>query len=388
VWTSALHPRCCFSLPAPLFIIRAREHRANQQQLSQAAITDRDEWRGAGPRDPGKTRAARREPGAAWHGNATQKGERRVELRQLRYFMVVAEEGGFSRAAERLNIVQSAVSQQIRALERDLGIVLFDRSSRRVRLSSAGERLLPEARAVLAAADRAREVAAGIIAGAEGVLRMGTVPGDRLYRALAGFAALAPRVRVRLVKLPPAERLAAARAGLLDAVLVRALPPGRAAGLEAIPVWTDPLYAALPAAHRLAGEPEPSLRQLAELPLRLAPRDRNPPFHDLITGALRAAGVVPPPAAPFTSLQATLAEIGAGPPSWTVFYEVSGLPPAPGVVYRPLAGLTVTTSLAFPGGPPSPVLRHLLRALGDGTAEEPRAAPASDGGPGERTGSG
>ncbi|WP_258958148.1 LysR family transcriptional regulator, partial [Streptomyces leeuwenhoekii] len=178
-----------------------------------------------------------------------------MELRQLRYFMVVAEEGGFSRAAERLHIVQSAVSQQIRALERDLGIVLFDRSSRRVRLSSAGERLLPEARAVLAAADRAREVAADIVAGAEGVLRMGTVqaPGDRLYRALAGFAALAPRVRVRLMKLPPAERLAAARAGLLDAVLVRALPPGRVAGLEAIPVWTDPLYVALPAAHPLAG---------------------------------------------------------------------------------------------------------------------------------------
>lgn len=313
-----------------------------------------------------------------------------MELRQLRYFTVVAEEGGFSRAAERLHIVQSAVSQQIRALERDLGIVLFDRSSRRVRLSSAGERLLPEARAVLAAADRAREVAADIIAGAEGVLRMGTIqaPGDRLYRALAGFAALAPRVRVRLMKLPPAERLAAARAGLLDAVLVRALPSGRAAGLEATPVWTDPLYAALPAAHPLAGEPEPSLRQLAELPLRLAPRDRNPPFHDLITTALRAAGAEPPLAAPFTGLQATLAEIGAGPPSWTVFYEVSGLPPAPGVVYRRLAGLTVTTSLAFPSGPPSPVLRHLLTALGDGTTGKAGAAPASDEGPGERTGPG
>ncbi|MFF9021932.1 LysR family transcriptional regulator [Streptomyces eurythermus] len=302
------------------------------------------------------------------------KGEQRVELRQLRYFLAVAEEGGFGRAAERLNIVQSAVSQRIRALERSLGVVLFDRSSRRVSLSSAGERLLPEARAVLAAADRAREVAAGILAGTEGVLRLGTVqvPGDRLYRALAELAALAPRVRVRLVKLPPAERLAAVRAGVLDAALVRALPPGRAGGLEAIPVWTDPLYAALPADHPLAGEPEPSLEQLAALPLRLAPHDRNPPFHGLITGALRAAGAEPPPAAPFTSLQATLADIGAGPPSWTVFYEVTGLPPAPGVVFRPLAGPTVTTSLAFPCGPPFPALRHLLRAFGDGNTEGAR----------------
>jgi DNA-binding transcriptional LysR family regulator len=317
-------------------------------------------------------------------------GERQVELRQLRYFLTVAEEGGFGRAAERLNIVQSAVSQQIRALERSLGVVLFDRSSRRVRLSPAGERLLPEARAVLTAADRAREVAAGILAGAEGVLRLGTVqvPGDRLYRALAGFASLAPRVRVRLVKVPPAERLAAVRAGVLDAVLVRALPPGRAAGLEAIPVWTDPLYVALPAAHPLAAEPQPRLEQLATLPLRIAPYDRNPPFHGLITSALRAAGVEPPRAAPFTSLQATLADIGAGPPSWTVFYEVSGLPPAPGVVFRPLAGLTVTTSLAFPCGPSSPPLRHLIRAFGDGTAEQTQAVPASGEDPGERPGSG
>ncbi|MFF9623804.1 LysR family transcriptional regulator [Streptomyces griseosporeus] len=287
-----------------------------------------------------------------------------MELRQLRYFVVVAEESGFGRAAERLNIVQSAVSQQIRVLERALGVTLFDRTSRRVRLSAAGERLLPEARAVLAAADRARDVVAGILAGTEGVLRLGTVqvPGDRMYRALAAFAALAPRVRVRLAKLPPAERLAAARAGELDAVLVRALPPGRTAGLESVPVWTDPLYAALPEAHPLAGEPRLRLEQLAALPLRLAPHERNPPFHALITHALRVAGVEPPPAPPFTSLQATLAEIGVGPPSWTVFYEVSGLPPAPGVVFRRLAGLTVTTSLAFPSGPPAPAVRHLLRA--------------------------
>ncbi|MBM4823584.1 LysR family transcriptional regulator [Streptomyces actuosus] len=295
-----------------------------------------------------------------------------MELRQLRYFVVVAEERGFGRAAERLNIVQSAVSQQIRVLERALGVVLFDRSSRRVGLTAAGERLLPEARAVLAAADRAREVAAGIRAGTEGVLRLGTVqaPGDRIYRALTAFAALAPRLRVRLTKLPPAERLAAVRAGGLDAVLVRALPPGRAAGLDTVPVWTDPLYAALPAAHPLADEPQLRLEQLAALPLRLAPHEHNPPFHALITHALRAAGAQPPPAPPFTSLQATLAEIGAGPPSWTVFYEVSGLPPAPGVVFRKLTGLTVTTSLAFPSGPPSPAVRHLLQAFGDGTTEQ------------------
>src|SRR4051794_772861 len=79
-----------------------------------------------------------------------------VELRQLRYFVTVAEEQGFGRAAERLHVVQPAVSQQIRRLERELGVALFERSTRHVRLSPAGERLLPEARTALAAADRVR----------------------------------------------------------------------------------------------------------------------------------------------------------------------------------------------------------------------------------------
>ncbi|MFE0652706.1 LysR family transcriptional regulator [Streptomyces sp. NPDC059534] len=286
-----------------------------------------------------------------------------MELRQLRYFVAVADEGGFGRAAERLGIVQSAVSQQIRRLERELGVTLFERSTRRVRLSGAGERLLPEARGVLAAADRARRVAADIASGAEGLLRLGTVqgPGDRIFRLLDELAATAPRLHVRLRRLPLADRLAAVRAGELDAALVRAVPA--APDLELFPVWTDPLYAALPAGHPLAAEPRPDLARLARLPLRLAPREDNPPFHDLITDALRAAGAEPLLGPPFTDLQETLTAIAAGPPSWTVFYEVAGLPRVPRVALRPLAAPSVTTSLAVSPGPPTPPLRHLLQAL-------------------------
>lgn len=286
-----------------------------------------------------------------------------MELRQLQYFVAVAEESGFSRAAERLHIVQSAVSQQIGRLERELGVTLFDRSTRHVRLSAAGERLLPEARAVLAAVDRALRVAADVRSGDDGVLRLGVVnaPGDRIYRMLSELAAVAPQLQVRLRRLGLADRLAAVRSGELDAALVRAMPA--APELELLPAWTDPLYVALPADHRLAAEPTLRLEQLADLPVRLAPRENNPPFHDLIMDAFRAVDVEPCLGPPFTDFQETLVSIAAGPPSWTVFYEVSGLPTFPMVALRPLAGPALVTSLAIKPGPPSPRLRHLLHAL-------------------------
>ncbi|MEU4312502.1 LysR family transcriptional regulator [Nocardia sp. NPDC024068] len=286
-----------------------------------------------------------------------------MELRQLEYFVAVAEEGGFGRAARRLNIVQSAVSQQVARLEREFSVRLLDRTTRHVRLTGAGERLLAEARLVLAATQRMSRIAGDIAAGGDGVLRLGTLhaPGNRIYRALNELATIAPRLQVRTRRLPPAERLTAVRSGELDAALIRALRS--AADLEVLELWTDPLYVALPADHVLAGQPELRLGQLGSLPLRLAGRDANPPFQDLVTEGCRTAGIAPPTGPPFTTLQQTLTEIAEGPPSWTVFYEVAALPTVHRVAIRPLADLSVTTSLAVPPGPPRPALRHLLDAL-------------------------
>ncbi|CAO5183620.1 DNA-binding transcriptional regulator, LysR family [Frankia sp. AiPs1] len=277
-----------------------------------------------------------------------------MELRQLTYFVTVAEEASFSRAAQRLHIVQSGVSQQVRRLERELGVRLFDRTTRQIRLSAAGERLLPEAVAALASAGRVRQVAAGIAAGAQGVLRIGTSQGlgDRLDRLLDGL-----RLPVRLRSLTLGDRLAAVSAGELDAAFVRVLTT--APGLELIPLWTDPLAVALPATHPLAALPALGLADLADLPLRLAPRQDNWPFHDLIT----RSGVQLRTAAPFTTVQDTLAEIGAGEPSWTVLYTaVADTTPIRRVAFRPLTAPDAVTSLAVPPGPPTPALRHLLQA--------------------------
>ncbi len=301
-----------------------------------------------------------------------------MELRQLAYFVTVAEELSFGQAAERLHIVQPGVSQQIRRLERELGVQLFDRSSRHVSLTTAGERLLPEARAVLAAASRVGQVAASIAAGADGIVRVGTSQGlgELLDHVLDQLQETAPGLRVRLVSAPSAARITQVRAGQLDAAFVRGTTT--APGVELLPVWQEPLTIALPARHPLAAQPAIRLSELSGLPLRLAPRQDNPSFHDLILGACADAGFEPLPGPPFTTLQDTLAEIGTGPPTWTVLYSAAAEQvPARRVAFRPLTELAAQTCLAVPPGPPSPALRRLLDAC---ASVSPSAPPTRRGG--------
>ncbi|MFF7970878.1 LysR substrate-binding domain-containing protein [Streptomyces sp. NPDC007905] len=285
-----------------------------------------------------------------------------MELRQLTYFVAVAEELHFGRAADRLHIVQSAVSQQIQRLERELGAELFDRSPRRVRLTAAGERLLPEARSVLAAAERARTA----VAPPSG-LRIGTSTGlgAHLDRVLAAFAERAPQVPVELFSLPVAERLARVAAGRLDAAFVRAAEPPP--GVRVLPLWPDPLVAALPATHPLAARPEVALADLADLPLTLTPRRNNPALVDLVVGACHTAGFEPRPGPVNGSLQDTLATIGSRPLWTVVFASHARVLRTPRVAYVPFRapGLALPTGLAVSAADPPPHLKKLLLACGD-----------------------
>ncbi|MFE7170430.1 LysR family transcriptional regulator [Streptomyces sp. NPDC057616] len=285
-----------------------------------------------------------------------------MELRQLACFVTVAEELHFGRAAERLHIVQSAVSMQIQRLERELGAELFDRTPRRVRLTAAGQRLLPEARTVLAAAERARAA----VAPPQG-LRLGTGrgPGTRLDRVLAAFALRAPDVPVELVALPAGERLARVADGQLDAAFVRAVEP--VPGVRVLPLWPDPLVAALPAGHPLAGRAEIGVGELAGLPLSLTERRNNPALVDLVVGACREAGFEPLTGRAAGSLRETLAAVGSRP-SWTVVYASHArVLRSPRVAFVPFRapGLALPAGLAVPAAAPPPHLDALLLACGD-----------------------
>ena len=258
-----------------------------------------------------------------------------MELRQLKYFLTVAEELHFGRAAERLHIVQPAVSQQVRRLERELGVDLFERTTRSVTLTEAGRSFLPHARAVLTAADRATEAITAFRG--ERVLRLGTSEGlgDRLDRLLGEFARRSPGTQLELTHAPTAQRLSQVRDGELDATVVRGDWPGP--GLDFTPLWTDDVLVALPASHPLAAAETVAFASLASLPARLSPPTRNRPLYDLVVACCREAGFEPLLGKEFTSAQDTLGTLGFGRPHWTVFYRAhANLLPIPGVAFRPL----------------------------------------------------
>jgi DNA-binding transcriptional LysR family regulator len=206
-----------------------------------------------------------------------------VELRQLEYFVAVAEQMHFGRAAATLSIGQPAISQQIARLERELGILLIDRSGRTVRLTEAGGRFLPEARAVLAAVERAR----GSVADPVRTVRLGSSAGlgDRLGSVLQALGELLPTTATELVRVPTRARLERVASGQLDAAFVRGVTS--APGVELIEVWRDRLLVVLPASqdHGPIG-----LDELAALPLRIVPRRLNPPLVDLVLTACAEAG--------------------------------------------------------------------------------------------------
>jgi DNA-binding transcriptional LysR family regulator len=217
-----------------------------------------------------------------------------MELRHLRYFVAVAEELHFRRAAERLHVAQPAVSEQIRKLEVELGVQLFDRTQRSVSLTPSGQAMLGEARRVLRQAEVAQMAARSAADEAKSRLRIGylcdSLP-TNVGRAMRMLSASAPLVEVALETGPALGLIDAVRSDQLDAAVVGVPAPTR--GLRATPAGHEGVIAALPVTHPLAtGAPVP-IERLAPERLVALPRDANPAFHNAIVSMCRDAGLSP-----------------------------------------------------------------------------------------------
>ena len=196
-----------------------------------------------------------------------------MELRQLEYFVAVAEERNFTRAAERVHISQSGVSAQIRQLERELGAELFDRSARTATLTTAGKAALEHARAALAAAGAVGQAVGEVTGLIRGRLTVGMVTGctlTPLFEALAAFHQAHPGVEISLLEDNSDRLTEGVRGGTVDVALIgtaTAAPDG----LDSLTIISERLVAAVPAGHPLAGRRRLTLRDLDAHPIVCMP---------------------------------------------------------------------------------------------------------------------
>ncbi|MFT2017260.1 LysR family transcriptional regulator [Streptomyces sp. 796.1] len=190
-----------------------------------------------------------------------------MDLQQLRYVVAVAETRNFTRAAERCAVVQSSLSHRIAGLERELGVKLFARSSRRTELTGAGEAFLARARECLAAADRAvadAAAAAGVVRGRLALGVIVTTAAVDVPEAIQRFRARHPDVRVLLRAGGSVELTAAVRQGELDVAFLGLPANERPAGVRSLALDHDEHVLVVPAGHRLAGAARVTLREVAD----------------------------------------------------------------------------------------------------------------------------
>jgi DNA-binding transcriptional LysR family regulator len=288
-----------------------------------------------------------------------------MELRQLRYFVAVAEERHFGRAAQRLHMTQPPVSMQIKALERELGVELLERSSRRVALTDAGRTFLERAMTILGAVEEAMEEARGAEQGTRGRFEVGFIssaslsllpPSIRLFRERFGA------VELELKELTSAQQIDALYEGGIRAGLVRL--PLRAPGIRFEPVLEERLVVAVPSGHALEELERVPLQAVVDLPLIFFTRQLIPGFHAQIVELFRRVGAFPKVAQHAVHLQTIVGLVASG-------VGIAILPGSAervsreGVVYRGLDAPDATSwmGLAWVEGDESRQVKNFVRTV-------------------------
>ncbi|WP_075793070.1 LysR family transcriptional regulator [Massilia putida] len=316
-----------------------------------------------------------------------------LELRQLRYFVTVAEELHFGRAAARLHMTQPPLSQAIAALEDGLGTALFLRNRRMVALTPAGSALLPEARRILSEAALLPDLARRAASGEAGRLALAFITSadySVLPPFLRRYSERYPGVQLSLQEATSDVQVDELLRGRIDAgLLIPPLPDRARAELDYMKVLDEPLILCAPAGLALPAVPRPRaratrtraaadaapplgphlgapvrLQDLPHLPLIIFPREISPALHDAILSCFRAAGITPAIGQQAIQMQTIVSLVSAGMGLALVPQSVSNLM-RPGVEYRALADATplVETGIAWRRDNPSPVLKGFLELL-------------------------
>jgi DNA-binding transcriptional LysR family regulator len=288
-----------------------------------------------------------------------------MDLRQLRYFVAVAEELHFSNAARRLRIAQPALSRQIQALERELAVQVLLRNRRKVQLTPAGQVFLDRTRLLLSRVEDAVLAAQRASGGVSGSLNLGFVGSatyDVLPAVLRAFRKIAPHVDLTLSEMTVHAQLEALTEKRIDIGLLRL--PARTPGLVFRTIAREPLYLALPSSHRLAQQSVVRLSALAGEPFVLYPDHPRPSWTEFVIGLCQQAGFQPIIVQRTVEIQTTLSLVAAG-------IGVSVVPACIGniirkeVVYRRLTGVRARTELqvAYREEDPSPVVQTFLKVM-------------------------
>lgn len=286
-----------------------------------------------------------------------------IDLRRLRYFVAVAQELHFGRAAARLGMAQPPLTQQIQKLERDLGCQVFLRRPRKTVLTEAGQALLEGATRILRDLDDVVEQARRAGRGESGRIALGVPPSVMLAglpAVIRRFRAQRPDVQFAIRELSTTAIVEGLAAGALDVGLLREVPA--IGDLKTEVLLREPIVAVLPKTHRLAARARLTLAQLAGEPFVLFPRRLGEGFYDRLMTFCVDAGFVPAVVQEATQWQSVVAfvETGLGVSIAPASVEKVRLA---GVVCRRLAGLTTTISVCAPDAKTSPVVAAFLDLL-------------------------
>lgn len=293
-----------------------------------------------------------------------------MELRHLRYFQAVGREEHFGRAAIRLHVAQPALTRQIRDLERELGISLFERLPRGVRLSSAGKVFLEDVTAILAQVEHATGRARSLASGHLGTVRVGfselASGNNHIPHGLLDFRTKEPGVTLNLMPIGSLGQIEALKAGRLDVAIVYDVhyEPDDLQLLEYRQIGVTDIVLAVYQGHRLATQKDIRLKDLAGEPMLWPLRDANPAYYDALMGQCLAHGVSPHIVQETAthSILLSLVSVGMGLGFIT---SSANLYQSSNVVLRPIRDL----NLLFPihmlwrKADPSPALARLVDVL-------------------------